>query len=331
VLASLRAEGNAGLAKGLSLADPNLRRLAAQLLARRGLRGLQPALDRVRRVGWEQALGIDDLLVSLGPPAFPPLIKALRTDPNVEVRLAALNCFGRYHERMQPQCVWALENDPDPRVRRLAAKWITEHFRWSSRSVHSALVTALESDPDPRVRVSIAGFLGDLGSAPAEPALPLLFAGYRAAQSESDAQVYEQAFTRIGDALRRKDRPRWWAVFEIYPAQSGALLLFLAAWYLLAPRALRRARKAPARWAGTLVAVLVPAALVAGAVYYVLQRPWSGAFSPELVLDIPDTIVQAAAFVGGLIAWLRIRWGIQAPAPPPEPDSASPESVRQGL
>lgn len=319
ILDSLGPEGTQGLLAGMRLEDLHVSLDAGRLLARRGMSAFPLVLDEIRREGWRPGWSpANEFFMGLSPRTLQPLGDAARSDASVEVRLAALD-YLRRHGLGREHANWALENDPNPRVRSLAAECLVDGYNFGGASrplgpLPPVLLTALEGDPAPEVRLRVAQLLGGLWR-DAEPALPALFAAYRNAEDEEAAEVYLGAFMSIGDSLRRRDRPRWWALFEIEPVPTALLVFLLAVWYLLSPRLLAPLRGPRAQWLAALIAALVPAGLVAGAAQHFLARPWTVVFVPRLFLEIQPSLVLILAFLAALPGWLRVRWRVQSLEP----------------
>lgn len=320
VLAGLGAEGEPGLLQALSLLNSEVQERAGAHLAARGPRVLPKVFAELRRVGWKKMICATTILIRLGPQIFQDLITALE-DPSADVRFVAVWTLIEFDERAEPHLVRVLEGDAEGEVRLAAAQGLLSVSYWDKVEVHPAALSALEDDPDPKVRRGIAKYIGGLGRL-AKPILPLLLACYREANSEEEAKVYAQSITRIGTDLRRDEGLRWWTFLQAYPGPTFLLFLFLLCWYPFAPRVKRLGLTKQAVIAKTLIVALVPAGLVGGWVLFALTRPWAPVFFRPR--DFPLTAEVAAsgfALAAGLAGWVAARWKLQAPEPEEVPQA----------
>jgi len=205
----------------LDAADPDVRRMSAWWLRRRGLtvgavvRRMRQALDGdpdpVRRA--RAALALGELMASR---AVPTLADAAAADVEAPVRAAAVRALGRMNHPDAGPVVSAALEDADPAVRLAAADQVLvlSFFQGddallalladvdpvlrrrgarllADRGVMEAvppLVALLEADPEPSVRQAAAWALGRLGTPEARSAL--------------DARSQVESHPRVRDALR---------------------------------------------------------------------------------------------------------------------------------
>lgn len=329
VLGSLGLQAKPALMKALARGDSPRSSRAARLLALLGAQILPEVFAEIRARGWERTQHFGECVLRLGPSAIPICARALESDPSPELRLALVTILSAWGQQGAPHVVQALERDSDPKIRQAAAGGIVDLYRWREAPIHPALVKALESDPDPQVRLEIARMLAQVGVS-GEPALPLLFVRYRAAESDEARKVYSGTLTRIGRDLRRNGRLRWWVFVEVYAGPSALLALFLLSWYLLAPRVMRRALGGRGLIAKTLVVALVPAGLVWGAIFFALTRPWALAFLPKSLVPVPGTLAQVCAALAGLVGWVLVRWRVHDAQAPTEVEVSQTASPKPG-
>jgi HEAT repeat protein len=126
--------------------------------AKEAIPALLRAMDGGDQPTWERHA--PDALASIGAPAIPPLIKAIKEDKSATVRAGAAHALGTLANE-NPDCMEALIGalkDEDPLVRRHAA-WGLQAIRPAPKEVVGALVEAME-DKDEKVRDEAAGWLG---------------------------------------------------------------------------------------------------------------------------------------------------------------------------
>ncbi len=325
VLALLGPEAEPALLLALSLEDESTHETASMALAGVGPAVIPRVFERLRTVGRRNTYGVDIILREIGDPGLPAMKRALEEDPSSDVRFVVAHALESFGEaEAAPLLIAALRGDSDPSVRLVAGRSLCNRSdAWPPAA--PALLEALQRAQDPRVRRGLASLVGRLGLA-GVPGIPEVGAGYRSAETPEDQEVYAEALISLGLSLRsRRQEVRWWTFFEVYLGPSLALLLFLVAWLLLAPRLGRSGLSAGAVAVKTLVIALVPAGLVGGAVYFALTRPWSEPFYLPLdreFLLTPEVVAGAPAMILGIAGWLAARWRPHVPAPPTPVDEA---------
>jgi len=133
-------------------------------------------------------------------------LAAIVTDRNADLRaLAALTLgkFGPAIRSAEPELIKALKSDPDKDVRLNLVRTLCSAAGKDSPSLIPVLVERLKDDPAFEVRVAVAEELGNLGEA-GKTALPSL----RIAQRDPQIKVRESTTAAIKSIQRQLSKPK---------------------------------------------------------------------------------------------------------------------------